>query len=86
MRTRFSLELRERSVLSLRYRVKYNIIVWVVVEDVGRVNEIAQDELWFAVWCQFESLEKLVEALGNASVLISNQYLRMYKGQGWNSG
>lgn len=73
-------------MLSLRYRVKYNVIVWVVVEDVGRVNEIAQGELWFAIWCQFESLEKLVEALVNASVLIPNQYLRMYKGQGWNSG
>lgn len=31
--------------------IKYNIIVSVVTEDVGRVKKISQDELWFAIWC-----------------------------------
>lgn len=47
-----------------------------VTEDVGRVNKIAQDELWFAIWCQFE---KLTEAHVNAFVLIPNHYLRLSK-------
>lgn len=50
-----------------------------VAEDVGRVNKVTQDGLWFAIWCQFESFEKLVEAPVNAFVLIPNHYLRMPK-------
>ena len=50
-----------------------------VTEDVGRVKKIAQDELWFAIWCQFQSFEKLIEAHVNAFVLIPNHYLRMSK-------
>ena len=34
--------------------------VQLVVEDVERLNELGQDELWFSIWHQFELLEKLV--------------------------
>lgn len=40
----------------------------------GRVNEIAQDELWSPIWCQFESLEKVVEGLIHVFVLTPNKY------------
>lgn len=51
------------------------------VEDlVDRVNEIAQDELWFSTLCQFESLEKLVKAFINAFVLTPKKYFKMGKG------
>lgn len=40
----------------------------------GRVNEVAQDELLSSIWCQFESLEKVVEGLLHAFILTPNKY------------